>query len=283
MNTTFCVSDLHMGDGGPRDNFAWASGGKREAEFNSFLDYVELRGGKLFILGDLFELWQSNISKVITHRMALLDRLASMGATYLLGNHDIDLKYFTTHGGLLLSHPLFIDLKFEHELNINGWRILLIHGHEQDKYCVDESPGIGRVSAIYAGLKEDRNGSPISKFKFGGATVETRSLGRWDRFSNFVAHCCGKPSHALEMRRKIVKTFHARNIHALIYGHTHEPGQFSYHGGGGYAPVPIFNLGTWAESVCTYAEIGTDGYVQLIDWKDGAPWANRDKLIVDRK
>ena len=45
------VSDLHMGDGGPRDNFA-ADG--KEQTFSRFLDYVQQEQTELFVLGDLF-------------------------------------------------------------------------------------------------------------------------------------------------------------------------------------------------------------------------------------
>ena len=97
----YCISDLHLGDGGPRDNFLPA----KEKQLLSFLDYVEEQDGELLILGDLFELWQANWSKVFTYRKHLLDRLAVLGATYILGNHDADLYHF--QGTSWINHPLF--------------------------------------------------------------------------------------------------------------------------------------------------------------------------------
>ena len=40
-------------------------------QLRSFLDFVEDNHGRLVICGDLFELWQSNISKVLTKRIWL--------------------------------------------------------------------------------------------------------------------------------------------------------------------------------------------------------------------
>jgi UDP-2,3-diacylglucosamine pyrophosphatase LpxH len=51
----FCVSDLHLGDRGPRDCFNVKN---REERFMAFLDHVESCNGRLVILGDLFDWWQ---------------------------------------------------------------------------------------------------------------------------------------------------------------------------------------------------------------------------------
>lgn len=273
----FCVSDLHMGDKGPRDNFAWMSGGWREQEFNNFLDYVESEDGELTILGDLFELWQGNISTVLTCRMPLLDRLAAMGARYLIGNHDIDLLYLTQAKGLVLDHPLFADLKLEHVVEADHSKILLIHGHLQDVYCKNETPDIGRISAIYSGLREDRNGSPINHRKYGGATVETRSLGRWGRFQQFCRRVARKASATAVMRSEIKNTWITSGCSALLFGHTHEAGQFIRNGN----KLPIYNIGTWAETKNTFARINEDtGQVVLMDWVRDKYEYNNDTLEV---
>ena len=54
---TFCVSDLHLCNRGPRDNFAYNG---REARFSDFLDFVAASRGRLIVLGDLFDWWQAN-------------------------------------------------------------------------------------------------------------------------------------------------------------------------------------------------------------------------------
>ena len=93
----FVISDLHMGDGGARDNFPLDN---REKELGLFLDYVASRRGELIVLGDLFEFWQMNLSKIVMKHMPLLDRLAAMNATYVVGNHDADLDDFIGTGFL---------------------------------------------------------------------------------------------------------------------------------------------------------------------------------------
>ncbi len=90
----FCVSDLHLCDRGFRDNFAVEG---REARFYKFLDYVEAEGGQLYVLGDLFDWWQANLSKSIFAYRDLLARLAHMGpvgALWIAGNHDNALTDF---------------------------------------------------------------------------------------------------------------------------------------------------------------------------------------------
>lgn len=289
MNITrphFVVSDLHMGDKGPRDNFNAMSNGRREAEFNAFLDYVDSQNGELTIDGDLFELWQGNISRVITARLDLIDRLSYMDAVYLLGNHDIDLKYFAGRVGI--SHPLLThsiqrpNLGFERIIEANGRRVLIIHGHEQDKYCRSETPDLGRISAIYSGMREDKNGGPLLNDRWGSTTVEKRSLGRWGRFSAFVRRCMGEESLDMLIRQEVMKTYRERGVDALIHGHTHQPGQFWKH-----SPIidrdivlPIYNSGTWAEEVCTFVRIGTGGAIELLDWVNGEPVPNTTKLEV---
>ncbi len=276
----FVVSDLHMGDEGPRDNFAHMSGGNREQEFHHFLDYVADEGGELYILGDLFELWQGNLSQVLTCRRPLMDRLAQMGATYLLGNHDIDLRHFTDVGGLKLAHPLFDNLYIAGTLFVAGKKILLIHGHEQDVYCKSDIPGIGRISAIYSGLKEDRNGGPLAG-KYGAATVESRCMSRFDRWSKLARRLIGYPSTTQVMRKAVVDTFNKSGCDALIYGHTHEPGQFAelatpFPG----RRLPIYNSGTWAESVNSFVRIEPDAEITVMNWAGYQATLNTNLLTV---
>lgn len=273
----FAISDLHMGDKGPRDNFAAMSKGRREWEFNRFLDYVEYCNGTLRIVGDLFELWQGNISAVLTARLDLIDRLARMGAVYQLGNHDIDLKYFVT-GRVRLGHKLFDNLIDGPQCIVrNGRRIMFTHGHLEDKYCCGETPDMGRVSAIYTGLKEDKNGGPLLA-KYDYRTVENDTLGRIFWFTNLWNKLTFKPDHGACMRQAILQTWRKSGAQALVYGHTHEPGQFAFKSTG--EKLPIYNLGTWAEQVNTFARVNTYGHVFLYDWVDGQPVNNTQLLYV---
>ena len=60
----------------------------REERFYKFLDYVEAEGGQLYVLGDLFDFWQANMSRAVVAYLDLLTRLDKMQAVYVVGNHD---------------------------------------------------------------------------------------------------------------------------------------------------------------------------------------------------
>jgi UDP-2,3-diacylglucosamine pyrophosphatase LpxH len=253
----YAISDLHMGDGGPRDNFAF---GGREKALLSFLDFVDANDGRLIICGDLFELWQSNISKVLTQRERLLDRLAAMGAIYVLGNHDADLKHFIRRPGWL-EHPFFSGMCLACLKPVAGKLFVFCHGHEVDPYCTSDTPGIGRITAIYSGLAEDKNGSPmLDKYR----TVEDKVVGRLEWLVSLWNRLRGKPDRFTEMNRKLqewAKSFAYNNEDAVaVTGHTHKPGRIGdWH----------YNCGTWAERVNSFVCINDNGTAGVFNWVYG--------------
>ena len=101
------VSDLHIGDGGPRDNFA---ADNKVEKFSCFLDYVAGQQAELMILGDLFEFWQANIGRVLTRHLSLIERLAAMQA--VVGSE----RGFSPNGQEQISQR---SLRTRHS---NGWR-----------------------------------------------------------------------------------------------------------------------------------------------------------------
>jgi len=251
----FVVSDLHLGDRGVRDNFVFMSEGRRMQDFTSFLNYVERQNGRLIIAGDLFELWQSNVSRVLTARPWLLNRLASMGAIYILGNHDADLVNFRGH--LKLTHPFFRNMVTSHTETIGGKQFHFIHGHEVDRYCANDTPGLGRISAIYTGLREDRNGGPlVNKYQ----TIENRSLGRIERILSFVRWILRKPNRAKVMNSRLIEYLDKYDV--LVSGHTHRAGQLYRQ----TLPLQVYNTGTWAENICSFVLISPHGDVGVYDW-----------------
>lgn len=246
----FAISDLHMGDGGPRDNFT----PDKEDSLHRFLDLVELQTDpRMVICGDLFELWQANLSAVLTHRLGLLDRLARMGAIYVLGNHDVDLKHFIGRAGWL-GHPFFQTMRLAHEETIGGKRYRFLHGHEADPYCESDDPGLGRITAIYSGLKESRNGGPMrTKYR----TVEQCSVGRLERLVSFLGRLAGKPNRRKAMNRGLRELAGIAKADMLVCGHTHFPGRI----GGWHV-----NTGTWAERQDSFVWI-TEQVCQVCRWE----------------
>lgn len=269
----FVVSDLHLGDKGPRDNFAAMSDEERPREFTSFLDFVEDHDGQLIIAGDLFELWQSNISVVLTTRPRLLDRLAKMGAIYILGNHDIDLMEFRTGCPIQFTHPFFKTMRLWHTECIGGKTFRFCHGHEVDRACASIRPGLGRISAIYTGLREDRNNSPLlSKYR----TVEARSLGRLERLANFFRWWAGKPDRTKVMNLGLCAYLDSYDV--VVSGHTHRAGQLSYKDSDKL--LPVYNTGTWAELECSFVWIDPTGRTDVYNWIDGNPCLNPTVIEV---
>lgn len=289
----FIVSDLHMGDGGPRDNFAAIYGNNvdRLKQFENFLDYVEKCDGQLVILGDMFELWQSNFGRVLIKRISLLNRLAEMKAIYVVGNHDVDFKPFIEHN--LLRHPFFDQISgpFMHE--IEGKSFKFMHGHEVDPFNRGENPGWGRILTIVAGVFEDKIGSPILST---GESVEKtlctfgeRMLWLWNllvstftkagRKAGSTRPCQKltpgqKPSRLKEHIQQIQKDKQSEGYNFAIVGHTHKPGKYEDW---------YFNSGSWVgmEEGCTinnFLRISTDGEVNVYDWENDKE-ASNDTMI----
>lgn len=80
------ISDLHMGAGGPADNFR----GNEAALMQALAAYRE-RGRRLVLLGDTEELWQFDLPEVRRHRRPVYSRLRDFGPAGVLrvwGNHD---------------------------------------------------------------------------------------------------------------------------------------------------------------------------------------------------
>ena len=80
------ISDVHLGDGSPTDDFS------RDKEFLEFLEFVCDQAKELVIVGDLFELWQAALDRVLFQHSEVVNKLLSLKekikVTYVIGNHD---------------------------------------------------------------------------------------------------------------------------------------------------------------------------------------------------
>ena len=127
MPEYFVISDLHLGDGTPRDAF---SSKVRLAMLNAFLDYVAGEQGMLVVAGDLLELWACRLGEVLVAHRDLLMRMSRLGPYYVLGNHDDHLQRI---GGAALAYvnPVFGSLRDRLTLQFpNGRSVLIMHGHQ---------------------------------------------------------------------------------------------------------------------------------------------------------
>jgi len=282
--TVFVISDLHLGDGGVRDNFAV---GDRHTQLALFLDRVARQQGELVILGDLFDFWQMNLSRIVTVHVPLLNRLADMNAAYVVGNHDADLAHFIGTG--FLSHGFFQRMSGPFERTIGAKRFKFMHGHELDPVNSGDAPQWGRVFAIVAGLLEERNGAPLAH---DGDFVEDdiehvgeHVLGGFTRLLSRISRllCLGglgipaehltpaqNPKRAKEVLARYRQDKDQAGYDVAIVGHTHRAGR----GGDWY-----FNSGTWARKTNSFLEISPAGEVQVFDWRDGNPSPNTTVLV----
>jgi len=277
------VSDLHIGDGGPRDNF---SVDHKAQKFDLFLDYVENGGAELFVLGDLFEFWQANIGRVLTHRMSLIDRLARMKATYVIGNHDADFEHLIDTD--ILGHPFFDRMSGPFERIIANKRFKFMHGHELDPFNRDGTPRWGRILAILGGILEDRKGSPL--LSAGGFTeksllkVSRMFMWIWNNSVNlFEKSEKHEKRHSLYESltpaqdpakiKGIMSLYHSNKLKEgydyLIAGHTHRTGLFQDW---------YCNSGCWVGLRTTFLRIEADGHVEVCEWKGDRPVVVKDRM-----
>ena len=109
------ISDLHMGVGDEADDF--------KANASLCLDVLEeywSKGYRIFLLGDIYELWENpKIDEIVKTYPAICD-LLSRGADRISGNHDQQL--------ILPRSYVLVDKKTEK-------KILLVHGHQGDFFC----------------------------------------------------------------------------------------------------------------------------------------------------
>lgn len=268
----FVISDLHLGDGGARDNF---EAGRKTPELRAFLDHVGAEGGELFILGDLFELWQMNLSRLFVQRRELIDHLAAAGAVYVPGNHDVDLVHFI--GTDLLAHPFMRRMRTPFVRELGGKRFWFCHGHESDPFNSGDSPGFGRMLSIFGGVFEDENGSPLLA---SGESVEDvleqfgeSMLTIWrvalETMKKHTANEDLRPNAALTPAQNPDRLGeHVAGVRAdvlagghdvVVLGHTHKPGRI----GAWY-----FNSGSWTGPENCFLRISPEGEVRYLEWKD---------------
>lgn len=109
------ISDLHLGDGSRADDFHLTD------EFLRFLDIIETEGRQLIIAGDLLELWQADLDKIVFYHNRIIRQLLILARegrlVYLIGNHDhipfvkylepqlnIQLEYKDEESGIWAEH-----------------------------------------------------------------------------------------------------------------------------------------------------------------------------------
>ncbi len=246
-----CISDLHLADKGPRDNFI----PRGESRFRRFLDYVRHQNAKLRILGDLMDWWVCNFSKTIDSYSTLLSIMHSQVETYTWGNHD---SLFAGFGHVheflpqiptvMLGRPPRMDM-------IGSRRFLFCHGHEADPTCSTLNPGIGAITAIISGLLEDRNNGPTKD----GRSIEDRFVGSLEAALNLWRTFSHGQDRTVELLEGIESYRQKCMADVVICGHTHNQGRIGDH---------HYNCGCWCRDRDGFTRIEDDGTVSMWTWNE---------------
>ncbi len=279
--TLYVVSDLHMGDGSDKDNFA-----RYRQRFENFLAEVVEQdpNGCLVLAGDVFEFWQSMHGDVVRTYLPLLQRLARRRSVFLVGNHDIDLRGFVN---LPLQIPFLDMLTTEVIVTRDGSEIQIRHGHEFDKYNdPNKAMLLGKIVTLAVGQLELKVGTTIGGRSTESALAEAWESNKalpqkmWDGLKSWparigvktlvvLARCfrrlfgrtAGERSKAgsklNDLRRKLDGYHKSYPNYLLVTGHTHKAGWYGdWH----------VNAGSWQGKEAHYVKITSDGRISLHKW-----------------
>jgi len=207
------ASDLHLGDGGPADDFG--EDDHRDA-FEWFLEHeVEPDGGDLTLLGDVFELWQCDLAPIQEHYGNLFWRLRNYRLTR--GNHDSRLR----------MPPDWKLIEEEH--GRPKVQLVAEHGHRADPLN-SSFIFVGWTVTVVAGVLERLGFRDVDKKAWHSKLIPT-PITRPRRFS---------PEHYANYARRLARKTGAEIV---ILGHTHKPTLARLEDGTVYA-----NCGCWVDA-----------------------------------
>jgi len=224
---TVILSDLHLGSEVSRANAAL-----------QMLKGICFR--RLILLGDIFcDLNFRRLKKDHWHFLSYIRKLSNpkrgVEVIWVEGNHDYGLSE-------VMSHLVGVQVYQEYEWSYLGVRHIAIHGHQFDRFLVNNRCLSNVLTTVHEYLQ---------KLSFGEKGVVgflERFDTVWLRLSNKVA--AGALTHARE-----------RKAERIFCGHTHE----AMHANAD--EIEYFNTGSWTQAVATYLTIGEEG-VQIHEYNE---------------
>lgn len=216
---TLIISDLHLG-----------SGLSRADEARRLLKSLEFR--RLILLGDIF--FNLNLRRLKGKHWELLSYIRKLSnpkrnveVVWVEGNHDRGLTD-------VMSHLVGLKVYQEYRWNFCGKRYLAIHGHQFDRFLVNNVALSAVGEFIHAQVQRfDSKTKILSKFL-------DRQNSKWLRLSRKVA------SGALARAR-----FEGAQV--AFCGHTHEAMEAEKDG------IKYFNAGCWTDDDPTYITVDESG------------------------
>lgn len=220
--SVFLVSDVHLSDRRP----------KRVAAFLSFLGIQARSAHRLYILGDLFDLWLGDDDTTPPHPAVLdaLCRLTDSGTeVYALhGNHDFLMGpgFEARTGCRLLPEPWVAD--------IYGRRVLLSHG---DSLCSEDL----EYQQWRAWVRD-----PAHQRAFLALPLAARAARATQVRKHSDQRVRLKPQDIMDVSQQAVEdAMRTHGVDCLVHGHTHRPGVHGLDLDGG--PGERIVLGDWYE------------------------------------
>lgn len=229
---TVILSDLHLGSELSRARAALAM--LKESSFR-----------RLILLGDIFcDLNFRRLKKQHWQFLSYIRKLSNprrhVEVVWVEGNHDQGLSE-------VMSHLVGVEVHQEYHWNFRGVRHLAIHGHQFDRFTLNNVVLSRALTTLFLRLQ-----------KFDSRQGATRLLERldtkWLRLTPKVAK--GALAHA-----------RTRNAQRVFCGHTHEPLHLQEDG------IEYFNTGCWTQPKATYVTVDKEGvqireYDERIDHSD---------------
>ena len=223
---TIIISDLHLGS-----RLSRAKDAVRMLRQHSFR--------RLILLGDIFcDLDFSRLKKDHWRFLSYIRKLSKpkrkVEVVWVEGNHDQGLSY-------LMSHLVGVRVYQEYLWEFGGKRLLAIHGHQFDRFVVNNGV-LSRLgaSAFLILQKLDSHKGSFSRYL-------DRLNSAWLRLTPQVA------AGALARAKH-------RQADFAFCGHTHESLQVEQDG------IRYYNAGCWTSSSATYITIGEEG-IQIHEYE----------------
>jgi UDP-2,3-diacylglucosamine pyrophosphatase LpxH len=228
FSDTIIISDLHLGS-----RLSRARDAVRMLRRHNFR--------RLILLGDIFcDLNFGRLKKDHWRFLSYIRKLSNpkrgVEVVWVEGNHDQGLSH-------LMSHLVGIRVYQQYMWEFAGKRHLAVHGHQFDRFVVNNVL-LSRIGAsIYLLLQRiDSRSASFAQFL-------DRMSSAWLRLTPKVA------TGAIALAR------HHRADYVFC-GHTHEPVEFERNG------TRYYNAGCWTNSSATYITIGEEG-VQIHEYRSG--------------
>lgn len=208
MSIDLLLADLHLpplpGDG---------TAGPLNRAFREFCDGPARQARRVFVLGDLFEVWVGDDAGLVEHAddLAALRRLSDAGVEVYLqhGNRDFIVgRAFAEATGMRLLPDLAV---FE----IGGERSLLAHG---DLFCTDDA-------AYQRWRRFSRN--PLAQWLYSRLPLARRRRIAGGLRSD--EHKQRKPDSIMDVNEAAIRrAFVSAGTRRMIHGHTHRPAEHRY-------------------------------------------------------